>query len=261
MARILTKDKLNQHKDKALQELTKLLDTLIASDNPKVSAKADILSFWLETYCKYLNAEKTFVPSSLKRYERGDVIQVNFGYRVGSEHGGLHYAVVLDKANALNSPIITVIPLGSLESSDDVTKYDVPLGSEIYTKMKLKNDSLYQTAKIAFEGLTEKQETIRQLQKSLIDDEDADLKLTAILEQYEKEVSQLELDLKLLQKMKKQILKMKNGSLALVGQITTISKLRIYNPKGYHDTLSGIKLSPKALDSISAKMKELYFFE
>lgn len=261
MARALTKDKLNQHKKEALQELEKLLDTLIVNDNPKISSKADILSFWIETYCKYLNTEKTFVPSSLKRYERGDVIQVNFGYRIGSEHGGLHYAVVLDKANALSSPIITVIPLGSLNDPNDVTKYDVPLGNEIYTKIKLKNDSLYQTAKIAFEGLTEKQNTIKQLQKTIGADENTDLKISAILEQYEKEVSQLELDLKLLQKMRKQILKMKNGSLALVGQVTTISKLRIYNPKGYHDTLSGIKLSPKALDNISSKMKELYFYE
>lgn len=51
---------------------------------------------------------------------------------------------------------------------------------------------------------------------------------------------------------------MKQGSIALINQITTISKQRIYNPKTNYDILSGIKLSPNNLDKINDKIVELY---
>ena len=51
---------------------------------------------------------------------------------------------------------------------------------------------------------------------------------------------------------------MKKGSVALVGQITTISKIRIYNPLHPNDTLSNIRISPALLDLIDAKITELY---
>lgn len=40
------------------------------------------------------------------------------------------------------------------------------------------------------------------------------------------------------------------GSIALVGQITTISKIRIYDPKTNYDILSNVKLSNEMLDRI-----------
>ena len=47
-----------------------------------------------------------------------------------------------------------------------------------------------------------------------------------------------------------EISKMKRGSIALVNQITTISKIRIYDPKKNKDMLSGITLSEESLDKI-----------
>ena len=43
--------------------------------------------------------------------------------------------------------------------------------------------------------------------------------------------------------MKNEIKNMKKGSIALVNQITTISKIRIYDPKRNDDVLSKIRLS------------------
>ena len=51
---------------------------------------------------------------------------------------------------------------------------------------------------------------------------------------------------------------MKKGSIALVGQITTVSKIRIYNPLHPIDVLSNIKVSPALLDLIDDKIREMY---
>ena len=51
---------------------------------------------------------------------------------------------------------------------------------------------------------------------------------------------------------------MKNGSMALVNQMTCISKIRIEDPKNMYGVLHGIKLSPEGLDRINEKIKELY---
>ena len=58
--------------------------------------------------------------------------------------------------------------------------------------------------------------------------------------------------------MKKEISQMKNGSIALINQITTISKQRIYNPKSDVDVLADIKLSNNSLNLIDAKIKKLF---
>lgn len=51
---------------------------------------------------------------------------------------------------------------------------------------------------------------------------------------------------------------MKCGSIALVNQITTISKIRIYDPKTDHDILSGIRLSNEKLDLIDDEIQKNY---
>ena len=51
---------------------------------------------------------------------------------------------------------------------------------------------------------------------------------------------------------------MKTGSIALVNQIRTISKIRIYDPKTNFDVLSGVKLSNEKLDLIDHELLSLY---
>ena len=51
---------------------------------------------------------------------------------------------------------------------------------------------------------------------------------------------------------------MKQGSIALVNQITTVSKIRIYDPKTDYDILSNIKLSNEKLDLLDAEIIKRY---
>ena len=53
---------------------------------------------------------------------------------------------------------------------------------------------------------------------------------------------------------------MKEGSIALVNQITTISKIRIFDPRNLKGVLSGISLSEENMKKINEKMKYLYIF-
>jgi mRNA interferase MazF len=85
---------------------------------------------WLEQQNRYLQWEVGFEPTRLKRYKRGDVIHIQFGFNTGSEHGGPHWGVILDD-NKKSSPTAVVLPLGSLESGQtekDVHKDDIFLG-------------------------------------------------------------------------------------------------------------------------------------
>lgn len=53
---------------------------------------------------------------------------------------------------------------------------------------------------------------------------------------------------------------MKQGSIALVNQVTTISKMRIFDPRNIKGVLAGISLSAESMEKINKKDKELYIF-
>lgn len=225
----IKKDKILTHIDISVNKLKKLMQRYISNDSS--IDKADKLAFWLEDYVRFLNFEDTFNPTYFKRYERGDIIKANLGYNVGNEEGGLHYCVVVDRKNLRSSGIITVVPLTSYKGKE--THYtSVFLGDEIYKNFKEKYDAL-------------------MLQLSA--------KINSISIQTSKEELQSALDdFAFLQSMDDEITKMKKGSVALVSQITTISKQRIYNPQKKRDILSGVQLSETSLDLINDKIKELY---
>lgn len=108
MSKAKTEHELIQHKTDAIDGLSKYMDDLINSGEEKKQSKADKLSYWMEDWTTFLNNEVGFDPKSLKRYKRGEIIRVHLGFNVGSEEGGLHYAVVLDKNNPKSSPVLTI---------------------------------------------------------------------------------------------------------------------------------------------------------
>ena len=79
-----------------------------------------------------------------------------------------------------------------------------------------------------------------------------------VIQEIEARQSALNTELDLFEKMKAEISKMKRGSIALVNQITTISKIRIYDPKTNKDVLSGIRLSDESLDKIDQEIIKRY---
>lgn len=64
------------------------------------------------------------------------------------------------------------------------------------------------------------------------------------------ELNKLNRQIELLELQAEELSKMKHGSIVLLGQITTISKIMIYDPKRNEDVLSKVKLSNITLDKI-----------
>jgi hypothetical protein len=235
------------------------LDELIDNDIETDSGKADKLSYWLEDWVRFLSYEPVFSAKSLRKYKRGEIIKLHLGFNLGSEEGGLHYAVVLDKDNSIHNPVLTVVPLTSLKPStqlDHLHKGEVFLGNELFVSLNAKLRAHLIFIEETKKHLVAEMKTLRNIvdNDSNVSEHDFANRLNS-LEKYIKESEDEEL---LIKKLKRELMKMKHGSIALVSQITTVSKIRIYDPKSNNDVLSGIKLSNENLDLIDAELLRLY---
>ena len=244
MGRILSQSELTIHKKQALARLDSYLDSLINDPNHKNQSKSDKLSYWLEDWTTYLEFEPKFIPSKLRRYKRGEIIKAHLGYNVGSEEGGLHYCVVLDKNNPISSPVITVLPLTSVKSTTNIKNLKdgkVYLGNELFTSLSSKISTTRKKIDIRITDLS-----------SRIDNVSPD-DITELIS-IKKELNVANKEKKLLFLMMNEVAKMRSGSIALTNQITTISKIRIYDPKTNFDILSNVKLSNDKLDLLDREI-------
>ena len=114
------------------------LDTVLAELKAAVKKQPvkqqHILEEWLNIWSKYLIFEETFNPKRLIYYKRGDIVLAHFGYNIGNELGGVHYAIVVENENNISSGIVTVIPISSLDNgktADDLHVSEVFLGKLI----------------------------------------------------------------------------------------------------------------------------------
>ncbi|MBO5605098.1 MAG: type II toxin-antitoxin system PemK/MazF family toxin [Acidaminococcaceae bacterium] len=89
-----------------------------------------ILQKWLLDWAKYLLRESSFSPLHLKSYKQGEIVLVDFGFRIGSEFGGRHYAVVLEKNNNHSTGVILLAPISSYDPNkgQKAFKTNVDLG-------------------------------------------------------------------------------------------------------------------------------------
>lgn len=115
-------------KTKSLEDNLDDLKKIIESKDPK---KQQIINQWIETWNKYLNWESTFDPTKLIYYKRGDIVYAHFGFNVGNEYGGIHYAVVVENDNNNSNGNVMVVPLTSLDRTKGETKETIH-SSEIY---------------------------------------------------------------------------------------------------------------------------------
>lgn len=220
-------------KNQMLAELDDYLTDLLENDNDSDSKKVEKLSYWIKDWISYLKREKNFNPNKLQRYKRGSIVKVHLGFNVGSEEGGLHYAIVIDADNKKANPLITVIPLTSVKTHKDISKLpkdQLYIGDEVYRL------------------------TVQKLEKLLKELSDVNLE-----EASEEDIENLRNDLEYAKRVRKETDKMKTGSIALVGQLTTISKLRIYDPKNKYGVLKGLRVSDDILEQLDTKLKENYF--
>ena len=275
----LDKDYVIKHKKHAIRELNNLFEYYINEPTGKYLKKANLLSYWFETYVKYIREEEVYNPKKQIRYNRGDVIKVNFGFNVGKEYGGLHYAIVLDKNNHLSANVVTVVPLTS-GTEAETYQTDVFLGSELYSKLDVRHAQMIKKANqelMECKQLNESMESTNSLIKELIakdsaatTDEASD-EIAATLSdnlsvlattrnEFNKKVEQAYQDVKFLEKSRQEIAKLKSGSIALIGQITTIVKSRIYTPRKSTDVLFGIQFSDEKMNTINEAIKAKLIF-
>lgn len=280
LSKEFTKEEVIQNKKDAIRKLNKLLEYYINNPSEKHLKKAHLISYWIKDYVRMINFEDRFEPTKNIAYKRGNVVKINFGFKIGSEYGGLHYGVVLDNKNDHSSPVITVIPLTSVKDSGETHNNSVELGNDLYRTLKLKYDTISKALKAEQQEITDTinafsvliemvDEAINNFHntdnfsegaKELIKAKEY-LNATDKLDALWKEKGRHNLEQQeYLDKIGQEISRMKNGSIALVNQITTVSKIRIYDPCDLKGVLSGVSLSEDSMEKINKKIKELYIF-
>lgn len=281
MSRVFTKEDVIQNKKEAIKSLNNLLELYINDPSLNHLKKAHLISYWIKDYAHLIKFEETFDPTKNLAYKRGNIVKLNFGFNIGSEYGGLHYGIVLDNKNNHNSPVLTIIPLTSIKDNKPVHNNSVNLGNEIYHSLKLKYDTISKSLKDQEKDIADTLallETLLELSKKSLAEIDQCKtssenfsKNLDVAKDYLQAADRLKIiwDEKLkhnsneqayLNKIGAEISQMKEGSIALVNQITTVSKMRIFDPRNIKGVLAGISLTEESMKKINNKVKELYVF-
>lgn len=276
MSKPLNREDVIKNKKRGINYINNLLEGYISKND--YLKKANLISYWLKDYANMLRFEESFDPKKNIRYTRGDIVKVNFGFRVGSEFGGLHYAVIFDKHNERNSPVVTVIPLTS--NNEDGSKLkgaNVDIGDELYQKLKLKRNTLVKNINYEISSAEKNLSTFFKLKEIVsgtssetitieastplnIDVEDMKSKLDDVITSNKSKIEAMRKKNGFLEKIGREVSKMKTGSVALSNQITTISKIRIQDPKTSAGVLAGIRLSEESMELINERIKDFYIF-
>lgn len=258
MSKHLTLEKLNSLISTAIESIKNMFANLLSKHTDKDNKKASLLAYWAKDYTKYITSEENFDSKSLIKYKRGDVLLIEFGFRIGSELGGRHHAVVVDKDNSIYSDTITVVPLSSLKSHYKSNKYTFILRNGLF-------NLYYNRMEKRIKEIEEQNNKINNNKDSILlefSNNNINLdelkKFQGILK---KESNELDIQLAMLEKHIHALEKLKNGTVMNVGQITTISKMRIVNPKNKKDSLYKVKLSLDDLDILNRHIKNLFIFE
>lgn len=123
----LTEKKVHERQDLVIK-MNKQLQALQNVIENMGEKRGGIFLDWLQTQNKYLVWEESFDPTYLRAYKRSEIVLANFGFNVGAEYGGMHYAVVI-KDSSKSNPNVNVVPLSSLDEGEENTHKDrVPLG-------------------------------------------------------------------------------------------------------------------------------------
>ena len=233
MANLKEKENINLLK----QEINKLCQSYkeyMFSEINKNQKRTALIYYWLRDYKNYLKNESQFKSKYLPPFTRGNIINVNFGFNLGSELGGMHYAVVLSNSKR-NNPTVVVAPMSSLKPNQKQNKSQILLGDLLYQRLKAKFDGIYSNSKVQLNRLLK------------IDNENI-----------KDEIAHLRTQIKQLIKIKSKLSNLKHGSIINLSQIKTISKMRILDPQSETDILYGISLTNDELDLIDKKIIELF---
>ena len=266
--------------------------------NDEENKRSDKIAQWIENWVKYLKIEQVFNPRSIQALKRGSIVYADFGFNVGREYGGLHYAIVLNKIDARSNHLLHVLPLTSVKETTDISNlkyFQLPIGnevfqllsnkalkkvrelSELYDRFSKKDGELREKV-VMVESLIEDNKKTLEILKNLSSSDIDDSSIKQILtinknidfasdqaEKIRQEVKEnaillAELNEKL-EYANKFILKTQNmnkDSIVLLNQVTTISKMRLYDPKNNNSILNGIVLSNDTMNKIDEALKNIF---
>lgn len=202
-----------------------------------------LLCRWISTYTSMLKREAGFDSRYMPAYKQGSIVFADLGYRIGSEHGGLHYVIVLDKQDTKSSSVLTVLPMSSMKGKTPEQlhpNFNYYLGDEFYNTLEVKMLGLFESFKKELEVLRE------------------DVKNEEPTIDRKKQVITIKNNQKNLQKCMEKARSLKSGGYAVVNQITTISKIRIKEPTKINDPLYNVVLSKETMNQINEKIIENY---
>ena len=279
-----------------IQELEDYLHLLQRMDD-EGNKRSDKIAQWIENWVKYLKIEQVFNPRSIQALKRGSIVYADFGFNVGREYGGLHYAIVLNKIDARSNHLLHVLPLTSVKETTDISNlkyFQLPIGnevfqllsnkalkkvrelSELYDRFSKKDGELREKV-VMVESLIEDNKKTLEILKNLSSSDIDDSSIKQILtinknidfasdqaekirqEAKENAILLAELNEKL-EYANKFILKTQNmnkDSIVLLNQVTTISKMRLRDPKNNNSILNGIVLSDDTMDKIDVALKNI----
>lgn len=280
-----------------IQELEDYLQHLQRM-NDEENKRSDKIAQWIENWVKYLKIEQVFNPRSIKALKRGSIVYADFGFNVGREYGGLHYAIVLNKKDARSNHLLHVLPLTSVKETTDMSNlkyFQFPIGDEVFQLLKNEaNQKVIELTKL-YDRFSKKDDELNEralIVESLIKDNKKAFEILKNLPASDRDDSFLEqiqtinknidfasteadkikqelednatLRAELEEKLEyanKFILKTQNmnkDSIVLLNQVTTISKMRLYDPKNNNSILNGIVLSDDTMDKIDEALKKIF---
>ncbi|WP_438477308.1 hypothetical protein [Streptococcus pluranimalium] len=264
-------------KKEVLTSLDKYLTSLISKGE---SSKAIKIINWVRDWTNFLKFENKFQAKRLPALQRGSIVSANLGFNLGQEYGGPHYGIVLNTKDSRRNSVVTILPLTSIKPETNLEKlehFKLNLGDELYQLLGLKLQTkkaeltekqaesnrqysdimdrlskLEQLLLVEFEEHSTDPKTLAKKSQTILSDMDG---ITRDKEAFEQLIDELDKEEEILKNIARQVLKMKKGSIALLNQVTTISKMRIFDPKNPTSVLYDIVLSEDTMTRIDEALK------
>ena len=280
-----------------IQELEDYLHLLQRMDN-EGNKRSDKIAQWIENWVKYLKIEQVFNPRSIQALKRGSIVYADFGFNVGREYGGLHYAIVLNKTDSRSNHLLHVLPLTSVKETTDISNlkyFQFLIGDEVfqllinkanrkiteltelYDRFSKKDDELHEKVvmvELLIKDNKKSLEILENLSSSDIDDSSIEQILTInknidfasdqaekIRQEAEENailLAELNEKLEYANKFIRKTQNMNKDSIVLLNQVTTISKMRLRDPKNNNSILNSIVLSDDTMDKIDEALKNIF---
>lgn len=258
------KDELLKRKEALFKDFDVFLSELINNDTTYKNGA--LIYYWLNDYKNYLKNEKAFDCKYLPAYQRGNIVNINLGYNLGSEMGGLHYAVVLADSS-INNPNLVILPIKSIKSNSALSlhKSQINLGNDLYNRLVGKHAALKISIGSELDSLVTEQKKIADDMKKVDFTKVTKDVVAPLFNSFQERGKVVDDRIELLRKklasfqsIALKISKIKLGSIAEMSQIRTVSKMRIKDPLDRYDVLYGIKMSPSNMAAIDNAIIHLY---